>query len=148
MRNEEIHGTNIKQSHKRRTRTIQIAKELFQQGPDSVPIPQHRLFHRFESLLERPTRTIEHWIDTIQVAQQCQKEIMISSQSQPNLFQFQIIITPTANNQSNPQSLHSSKNNRNLRSTSQLSTLRDKWSQQDIRRLLLCTNPNVRYRKS
>ena len=149
MRNTELHGSNLQQnSYKRRTYAIQVAKELFLQGTESVPIPQHRLFHRFESMLEKPTRTIEYWIDTIRIAQQRQRELNKESQSQSSLLDYRFTAIPASimEGQSFPSYPPHQRQSLFARSTSPIH--RDRWSQQDIRRLLLCTNPNVRYRKS
>ena len=142
-RNNKVHGdTPTNQRFMLRINTIKKAQELFSEGEDSVPPGQRRLFCNFERRIERSTKSILGWIDMVTLAQAKRKEDLKTMETQPTVdTYFQILPQP-------PPRRHTQRHIQRLQqNTTRVSDNRSLWAQQDLRRLFLRPQPNVRYRK-
>ena len=88
-RNNFLHGSTPKQQNFiRRQKALTPAKALFQEGDDTVPVHQQKLFSNFSQRLDGSTRSIEHWIDILEVARKKREIELRNLAVQPNLFQY------------------------------------------------------------
>ena len=140
-RNKTIHGSNPAETrHIARTKVIEKAKQLFLQGPESVPLAQRKLYQHFENRLQHRTQAIEHWIQLIQIAQKKRQEELEQLANQKKLqdFSFTKKMMRTQN-----QTLLERREPTNLEANNNKQA---NWAQQDLRQLFLLPKPNVRYK--
>ena len=89
---KKLHGdTPQNEWFKRRQKAIQKAKVLFQEGEETVPEKQRRLFLNYEWQIEGRTHVIEHWIDLVEFAQKKLQELKDKAErkaKQPTMKDF------------------------------------------------------------
>ena len=135
-RNNHVHGDTPKnRAFIKRRKLIERAQDLYTEGPSSVPQQQNRLFHNFEKRIEGSTRSLEGWIELVELAQKRQLENIKDEEKQPKIHQFfPFSIQPTETTQQRHRMSTNDHTHNDKRS---------KWAQQDLRRLFLRPNPNV-----
>ena len=145
QRNSNLHGdTPSNQRVIRRQKAIQRAQVKYLEGADTVLPPQQRLFLHFPRRLEGRTRAIESWIELVEIAQEKQRNYLQRTATQPTLLQYDFVPQERT-----PQQVETViQRHMHDQIIENINTTRNNWAQQDLRRLMLLPNPNVKRKES
>ena len=134
FRNIKLHGEDNEDQRKiQRTKIHLKAKDLLRKGSAALPVAQRSLFKMHASKrLQQSTRQLERWITIVEKAKAINEENLKNLQQKSNLQKYFPNHKPPKLRQ---KAIQSNEN-------------RHKRIQQDMRKYLLRSAPNVRYRHS
>ena len=141
-RNKHFHGDNpTDQRLKRRQRITEKAKELYKEGEEMVMEPQRGLFHNFEQRIMGSTRSVEQWVNMVELSRK--KKVENDKEFQRTMPEFFQRVRP----EQQRRELHSTQGNRRAVGADS-GQKGDRRVQQNIRQMFLRVNRNVRLRTS
>ena len=117
----------------------------FKEGPETVASAQQRLFLNFDRQMEGRTKSIEFWIELVELAQRQRNKELEAIAKQPSLFRFNF--TQNTFPRSQADTVDILRHDTIQQGLPTHNTKSQRRVQQNLRQMFLRTQTNVRKRQ-